>query len=348
MQTLLIVDDEEINRLTLEAGFKNLYIIKKFDCGQQALDYIMSGQPCDAVLLDLIMPGMGGCEVLSHLYDAGITNKIPVFIVTASTNDALLLEVYTMGAVDVVSKSYNIRFMQRRVANVIELYHQRNNLQKVVEEKTQELIRQNNRLVEAMAEMVEFRSKESGLHVKRVRGYTMILLRGLVENYEEYSYLANDIENIAFASCLHDLGKNSIPDNILNKPGRLDSEEFDLMKSHTTRGYDHVIQLKDIMDPRLYSYSLDIVRHHHERYDGRGYPDKLSGDEISIWSQIVALADVYDALTTERCYKKAYDNEVAVKMIMDGECGVFNPKVIDVFDKLKDECNSFRLSLEEE
>lgn len=342
---LLIVDDEEINRMTLEAGFNDSYEVLQAENGKIALEYLYKNDIISAVLLDINMPEMNGFEVLRDLNETGLITKIPVFIITAENNDDELLKAYELGAVDIISKPYNIRFLRRHVANTIELYSQRNNLSKIVEEKTAELIRQNNRLVEAMADIVEFRSNESGTHVKRVSGYTRILMEGLIHFYPEYKYLYNDIESISFASCLHDLGKIAIPDAVLNKPGRYNDDEFAVMKTHTTHGYEQVLALKDIMAQKLYDYSIDIVRHHHERYDGRGYPDGLAGEEITIWSQAVALSDVYDALTSKRCYKEEYDHETSCSMILNGECGAFNPKIIDVFQRAKEKMNQLRLGI---
>jgi len=335
---ILIVDDEEINRIVLETGFFDTYRTVHASNGRQALDIIYSDTEISAVLLDLNMPILDGFAVLEDMNKKGFIKRIPVFIVTSSDDENELMRAYNLGAVDVIRKPYNIQFLRRRVTNTIILYKQRESLEKIVAEKTKKLVHQNNRLVEAMADVVEFRSKESGAHVKRVSGFTKILMKGLVNDFNEYRCLENDVDYISFASCLHDLGKISINDNILNKPARLTEDEFDLMKKHTIYGYDQILTLKDLIDPKLYGYSLDIVRHHHERYDGKGYPDNLSGDSINIWSQIVAISDVFDALTSNRCYKKAYDSETSIDMILKGECGVFNPKVIEVFKKYKGDC----------
>lgn len=342
MNRLLVVDDEEINRLSLEAGFSDSYEIIHSDSGKKALELIGSDDSIAAVLLDMKMPEVNGLDVLKNMNESGAVERLPVFIITSSNVNEDLLQAYELGAVDVVTKPYNIQFLRRRVENTIELYTQRNNLSKIVEEKTSELIRQNNRLVEAMADIVEFRSNESGVHVKRVSGYTQILMEGLIKEFAEYRSLSEDVQSIAFAACLHDLGKIAVPDAVLNKPGKLDEDEFDVMKAHTTYGFDQVKALEDIMDPKLYRYSLDIVRHHHERYDGNGYPDNLSGENIPIWAQAVAVADVYDALTSERCYKKAFSHEKSCGMILAGECGIFNPKVIHIFNTLKDQFDNFK------
>jgi len=345
MQKILVVDDEEVNRLTLETGFADLYKVVQANDGLDALECLYCDEDIVAVLLDINMPGTDGFAVLRDLRETGFIERIPVFIVTSSNDNDDLLKAYELGAADVVPKPFNMQFLRRRISNTVELYIQRNNLSRIVDEKTAELMRQNNRLIEAMADIVEFRSSESGAHVKRVSGYTKILLEGLIHKYPEYKNLYEDIEKISFASCLHDLGKISIPDDILNKPGKYDKDEFNVMKTHTLKGYDQIQALKDIMDPKIYEYSLDIARHHHERYNGEGYPDGLAGENISIWAQAAGLADVYDALTNDRCYKKAFDHEISCEMILKGESGTFNPKILSVFDEVKSKFNDLRLGL---
>ena len=344
---ILIVDDEEINRMTLEAGLLDLYEIVQADSGMSAIKMIEQNRNFALVLLDLSMPNMNGITFLNVLNRSGIIKKLPVFVITGNYNEKVLLEAYDLGATDVVTKPYNIQFLRKRISNIIELYQQRYDLEEIVAEKSAELVKQNKRLVEAMANIVEFRSEESGTHVRKVRGYTKILMDELVASFREYDYLKDDVDTIAFAATLHDIGKISIPDSILNKKTELTEEEYSLMKSHTTRGYEQIKKMKDIMDPTLYKYSLDIVYHHHERFDGKGYPEGLRGQDISIWSQVVALSDVYDALTSERCYKKAIDHATAVQMILSGECGIFNPQILEVFKKTSDKCNQFRIAVEE-
>jgi len=348
MKKVLIIDDDEINRSILHEGLSDLFTVIEAVDGQEGLDLVFASNDISAVLLDLNMPRLNGYEVLRKLKTTEKLKYFPVFIITASSDTDRQLEAYDLGAYDILSKPYNIKFLRRRITNSIELYEQRSNLQQLVDEKTAELVRQNNRLVEAMADMVEFRNNESGLHVQRVKGYTKILMEALIKEYPEFNHLKPDIERISFAACLHDLGKIQIPDSILTKPGPLTQEEKALMQSHTERGYEQLKALQDIIEPCLLSYCLDISRHHHERYDGEGYPDKLSGENISIWSQVVALADVYDALTNERIYKQAYDHDTACKMIFNGECGQFNPKVMKVFETYKHQCNKYRIQMQNE
>ncbi|MCQ2601527.1 MAG: response regulator [Treponema sp.] len=346
MKKILIADDLETNRAILELAFEGDYEVVQAANGAETISLLQSSNDFAVLLLDLRMPEVNGFEVLKKMKDLKLINKIPVFVVTADTDDDSLKKVFDLGAVDVIQKPFNLTLLKKRVENIVELFNQRNNLEDIVDQKIQELQRYGNRLVEAMADMVEFRSKESGLHVKRVRGFTKILMEALVKTRPEYSYLENEVENIAFAACLHDVGKNSIPDYILNKPDKLSDTEYAMMKTHTNRGYAQIISMKDIMEPTLYNYSLDIARHHHERYDGRGYPDNLQGSSISIWSQVVGIADVYDALTSDRCYKKALSHEEAVDMILSGKCGTFGPEVLQVFRENLEVCNNFRLSVQ--
>lgn len=195
----------------------------------------------------------------------------------------------------------------------------------------------NRAMVETLAAVIEFRDCESGEHVKRISRLTKILMMKVSELYPEYYLPQTEIEKVARSAVLHDVGKISIPDRILNKPGKLTAEEFEVMKQHTVKGCEILQSIPDMMDEGIYNYSYDICRHHHERWDGGGYPDGLCRDEISIWAQVAAVADVYDALTSKRVYKKAFDHETAVNMIYNGECGSFNPKVLNAFRKVEGE-----------
>lgn len=347
MKTLLIVDDEEINRIALENGFTDSYKVIQAGDGYEAVGILKKCSHVDAILLDLNMPVVDGFKVLQVLYEHKVTSKIPVFIVTAEASDETLDKVFALGVVDVILKPYNMKILQKRVESQIDFFEQKQNLEEKVSAQTNEFKRYGFRFIEAMADMVEYRSKDNGLHVKRVRGYTKILMDALVEEYAEYANLKDDIENITFAACLHDVGKNAIPDYVLTKRGRFTRDEMAVMQTHTVRGYEQIVMMQDFMTPELYKYSLDVVRHHHERYDGQGYPDKLKGDEISIWAQAVGLADAYDALTNERDYGKIYNHETAVQMIINGECGgQFNPKLLTIFKKNALLINSYRLALQ--
>ena len=332
-KTILIVDDVEINRDILADGFKDNYEIIEASNGRQAIDIINSSRQISAVFLDLIMPGISGLDVLREMNKSGKMSHIPVFIVTASNADSMLIDAYNLGAVDVIRKPFMLNFLKCRVDNIVELYRHRNNLEAVIDEKVAQIRHMNESMVTSLANIIEFRDGESGEHVKRISGLTKIILTDIVQNYPEYYLTKEAIDKISDASILHDVGKIAIPDSILNKPGRLTKEEFDIMKLHTVKGCEILADMTDFLDEKTYQYSYDICRHHHERWDGKGYPDGIKGDDISIWSQAVAIADVYDALISPRVYKAPFEHSIAVKMIYNGECGAFNPKVLEAFNR---------------
>ena len=228
------------------------------------------------------------------------------------------------------------QFLMCRVNSVIELYEHRHKLEKIVDKQVARLSELMQSMIQVLASVIEFRDCESGEHVKRVSNLTGTIMKEVSDAYEEYRLPEAEIEKIAISASLHDIGKISTPDQILNKPGKLTAEEFEIMKQHTVKGCEILRRIPDIMDAGVYKYAYDICRHHHEKWDGRGYPDGLSGDAISIWAQVAALADVYDALTSERVYKKSFDREKAVSMIYNGECGAFNPKILEIFGSALD------------
>ena len=341
--TILIVDDMEINRAILAEGFSDVYEIVEASNGKEALEIINSNNNIAAVLLDLIMPVMNGIEVLTDMNRTGKIVHIPVFIITASDSETMLMDTYNLGAVDVISKPFIMNFLRCRVGNIIELYRHRNDLEDIIREQVKRIKHINESMVVTLATLIEFRDCETGEHVKHICGLTEILMTACRDKCPEYHLPETELNKIVSASILHDVGKIAISDTILNKPGRLTKEEFEIMKIHTVKGGDILKSIQDVMDAGTYRYSYDIARHHHERWDGRGYPDGLQGDEITIWSQVVALADVYDALTSPRVYKAAFDHETAVNMICNGECGTFNPKLIEMFkenaEKLREKIN---------
>ena len=334
--TLLIVDDNEINRDLLENIFASFYTTDHAENGKIGLSMILDNtEKYCGILLDVVMPEMDGIEVLRHLKEKKLTEKIPVFLITGEIGDTVMKEAYALGVMDVISKPVIPYIVQRRVNSVVELFEARKLLRNKVEqqqsellEQAQKIIRLNKGMIEALSTAIEFRSGESGAHVRRIHDITQLLLsdtelgRGLSDE---------TIEQIAMASIMHDVGKIAIPDSILNKPGRLTAEEFEIIKSHTIRGAEMLSKIPQLREHESYHYAYDIARHHHERWDGRGYPDGLKGDEISIWAQIVSLADVYDALISKRCYKDAYSRDEALQMIREQKCGVFNPYLLDHF-----------------
>ncbi len=330
---ILIVDDIEINRVILAETFRENYDILEAENGEEALEIIDSDERVVAVLLDLLMPVMSGIDVLREMNKSGKINNIPVFIVTAANDDPMLMDAYNLGATDIISKPIMPDFIKCRINNVIELYRHRYDLESLLEEKVDKLNIINQSMIETLANIIEFRDGESGEHVKRISSLSKKLLIKLCKMYPEYYLPKAEIDKISSASILHDVGKIAIPDSILNKPGRLTKEEFEIMKSHSVKGCEILSHIPNLLDEDTYKYSYDICRHHHERWDGKGYPDGLAGDEISIWAQAVSIVDVYDALISPRVYKAPFPHDVAVKMIYNGECGTFNPKILEAFNE---------------
>ncbi len=339
---LLVVDDIELNRLILTDMFQDQYEVLGAENGKVALDYLNEyGEEIAVVLLDLVMPVLDGFAVLQRMNESQQIQTIPVVMITGENDDDKMLTGYQLGVSDLVNKPFNPDIVYRRVKNVVDLYsHKRDMLrelakQKEMLEKQAERLRQANQFViDALSTTVEFRDQESGEHIMRIRILVDTLLHAL---QGEYPISNEEIEMISNASAMHDIGKIAIPDSILLKPGPLTKEEFDIMKQHTVKGCKILSRLDYMQDKKYYSYCYEICRHHHERWDGRGYPDGLKGDEISIWAQATAVADVYDALTSKRVYKDAYTHEEAVKMILNGECGAFNPKLMEAFQTIADD-----------
>ncbi|WP_034462165.1 MULTISPECIES: HD domain-containing phosphohydrolase [Butyrivibrio] len=347
-RSIMLVDDNDINRGILAEIFKDKYNIIEASDGSEAVRLInQERSKLAAILLDVIMPGMDGYAVLESMVSQdNLNEKIPVLMITADTSTEAERTSYEKGAADVIHKPFDPVIVDRRVSKAIELYDHKNNLETKVDDQTRVLKKQfiylkkqeeklrysNEKVIDTIATIIEFRNMESGYHLKRIKGFVRILALTAMNNYPELGLTPHMIEVITQASAMHDVGKISVPDSILLKPGRLTSEEFEVMKSHTTRGCEIIEKLKDIQDKEYYEACLDICRHHHERYDGRGYPDGLKGEENSIGAQLTAIADVYDALVSDRVYKSAYPVDKAYEMIKDGECGVFSPKLLACFE----------------
>ena len=341
-RTMLIVDDDIINRSILENIFSRYYRIEEAEDGSEGLEKILSNPDrlC-AILLDVVMPRMDGIQVLRRLHETGLTDRVPVFLITAEASDSVMREGYQLGVMDVIGKPVVPYVVLRRVQSVVELFGARERLSNVVElqqseilEKARRIVELNQGMIEALAAAIEFRNGESGEHVRRIHDITGYMLKN-TEMGEGFG--PDDVDNIALAAIMHDVGKIAIPDAILNKPGKLTAEEFEIMKTHTVQGERLLGTIPQLRESEAYFYACDIARHHHERWDGRGYPDGLKGDEIPVWSQIVSLADVYDALTSKRVYKNAFSPQRALEMIQNGECGVFNPRLLDSFMKAEPE-----------
>ena len=346
---VLIVDDALINRDILKEILKDTYDILEAEDGKTALEILdAENNEISAILL---MPVMDGFQVLEELNARKLIEKIPVLVISGENSTQNEQRCFELGIADFIGKPFNAHLVRKRVQNAAEHYAYRNELEAKVEEQTnvlrkayrtlknqaEQLMRRNQDIIEILGTVVEYRNMESGEHVKRVGEYTRILAETFMVEYPEYGLTQDKINVIVSASALHDIGKITIPDSILLKPGRLTKEEFEYMKSHTTRGCELLESMKNVLDTQYKKVSYEICRHHHERFDGKGYPDGLAGDAIPLPAQLVSVADVYDALVNERCYKDAFSPEEAFHMIVNGECGVFSPRLMEVFRKVRPE-----------
>ena len=296
--------------------------------GRQAIHILQQDMNIDLMLLDINMPEMNGFQVLDRMNTFHWINDIPVIMISSEEKKDVIERAYILGAEDYIRRPFDAFIVRRRVQNILNLYANQKRLMQMVADQIYEKEENNNLLIGILSHVVEFRNSESGEHILYIRTATELLLRRLVQKTDEYHLSESDIVMITTASALHDIGKISIPESILNKPGKLTREEFSIIKTHTTIGADIINQMTTKMEKPLLRIAGEICRWHHERWDGHGYPDGLIGEQIPIAAQVVALADVYDALTSKRCYKDAYDHETALDMILAGECGAFNPLLL--------------------
>lgn len=335
--TILIVDDMKTNRMVLKQLFEKEYHLLEAENGETAIELLERHcRKIAIMLLDVMMPGKNGHQVLEEMKDNGLLSEVPVIVITADQSLEAKIRAFELGASDIITKPFESYVVKRRVKNIIELYQHRHNLEELVLEQASELRESNDVMIEALSSAIEHRSFESGQHIRRIRILTKILLKEMKKDYPEYRLDDSAINVIASASMLHDIGKISIPDSILNKPAKLTPEEFEVMKTHTEKGCEILDNLKGMSNKAYIRYAYEICKYHHERWDGNGYPEGLVGDEIPVWAQVTGLADAYDALTSDRVYKKAISHEKAVEMILDGQCGVFSPKLLNCFERVKE------------
>ena len=328
-QKILIVDDSEINRAMLKEILGEGYEYLEAENGLRAIEILRRRTDIALVLLDLIMPEMDGFDVLRVMQCYAWQEEIPVIVISAAEDNRSVERAYDMGVADYIRRPFERVMVLRRVKNALMLYAKQKRLTRLVTDQVYEKEHNGVLMISILSHVVEFRNSESGQHVLHIRTLTDLLLHQLVQKTDRYQLDESDISLISTASALHDIGKIMIPEEILNKPGRLTEEEYATIKTHTTEGARILKGLAIGQDEPLVKVAHAICRWHHERWDGGGYPDRLKGDEIPIAAQVVALADVYDALTSERCYKQSYSHEKAVDMIMHGECGSFNPLLME-------------------
>ena len=333
-QKILIVDDSEMNREILKAILGEGYKYTEAEDGAQALRMLRQDMNIDLMLLDINMPKVDGFTVLEYMNQFRWIDEIPVVMISAADDHESIERCYGLGVSDYIRRPFDAFIVQRRVKNTLTLYANQKRLMGMVSDQIYRNQRDNNVMIGILSHIVEFRNSESAQHVLQVQTVTGMLLRRLSEKTDVYHLTEEKIRLIVTASALHDIGKISIPESILNKPGRLTPEEFDVIRTHPAIGASMLEGLTPYRKEPLLKTAIEICRWHHERWDGGGYPDGLLGEQIPISAQVVALADVYDALTSDRCYKKAYSHDTAVSMILNGECGAFNPMLLDCLQEI--------------
>lgn len=344
-QQILIVDDSEMNREILTEMLQDDFRILEAENGEEALKMLKQYDTgISLMLLDIVMPVMNGFEVLAAMAREHWMDDIPVIMISSEGSEEYIRRAYEMGIADYIRRPFDAKTVYQRVFNTIKLYAKQRRLISLVADQIYEKEKNNRMMVGILSQIVEFRNGESGPHVLHIQTLTRLLLERLVQKTGQYGLSWSEQYMISMASALHDIGKIGIDEKILNKPGKLTKEEFDIMKTHTLIGATMLENLKMYQGEILLEVAYQICRWHHERYDGKGYPDGLVGEEIPISAQVVSLADAYDALISDRVYKKAYSHEQAVKMILNGECGAFNPVLLecltDIQEHLKEVVNS--------
>ncbi len=344
-QQILIVDDSQINCEILAEILKDEYRILEAANGEECINLLKQyGTGIALLLLDINMPVMDGFEVLALMNRKHWIEDIPVIMISSENSASYVRRAYEMGASDYISRPFDVQVVHQRVSNTIKLYAKQRRLISLVTDQIREKEKNNQMMISILSQIVEFRNSESGSHVLHINIITGMLLERLMQKTDQYHLQWSDQFLITTASALHDIGKIGIDEKILNKPGKLTKEEFEIMKTHTLIGASMLKSIEMYQNEKLLQVAYQICRWHHERYDGKGYPDGLKGEEIPISAQVVAIADVYDALVGKRVYKKAFSHETAIHMILNGECGAFNPLLLecltDIQNRLKEETKS--------
>ena len=333
-QKILIVDDAEFNRVILKEILGETYNYLEAENGNQAIQIVEENPEIDLMLLDINMPQMNGFGVLEWMNRFQWIDETPVIMISSEESVDTMRKAYEMGITDYITRPFDSVIVKKRVQNTLALYANQKRLVNVVVDQVYEKEENNNIMIGILSNVLGFRNSESSEHILHIKTATEMMLRKLVKVTDAYPLTEADIALITTASSLHDIGKVGIPEEILNKPGRLTDEEFKIMKTHSEIGASLIRDMRFPKDKPLVHTAWEICRWHHERWDGKGYPDGLKGEEIPISAQVVSIVDVYDALTSERCYKKAFDHDTAIKMILDGQCGQFNPILLKCLKEL--------------
>ncbi|MCL2400189.1 MAG: response regulator [Defluviitaleaceae bacterium] len=335
---ILVAEDMETNQMILQDILGDTYIVDMAVNGEEAYEMLLHGQKPALILSDVVMPKMNGYELLARIKANPTLKNIPVIFITDTDGEDKGL---AAGAIDFITKPFSPDIIKLRIANQIELSKYRESLENLVTEKAWELAATKEIFLETMATMIEYRSLEAGEHIRRTKDLTGILVNALLSHpkYNLKLVKANPT-TISQASALHDVGKIGIPDHILLKPGRLTPEEFKVIETHAIIGSEMIAtMITDKQDDYL-QHCYDIARYHHERWDGKGYPDGLAGEEIPISARIVALVDVYDALVSKRCYKDGLAHEVALDIIKKEAGTHFDADIVGVLIMVEDQVRS--------
>ena len=333
-QKILIVDDSELNRDILKEILGETYNYLEAENGNQAIQMIGENIGIDLMLLDINMPHMNGFEVLEIMKRSQCIAETPVIMISSEADVDTMRRAYELGITDYITRPFDSVIVKKRVQNTLGLYMNQKHLINVVYDQVYEKEENNNIMIQIMSNILGSRNSESREHILHIKTATEMMLRQLAKTTDDYHLTEADIALITTASSLHDIGKIRIPEEILNKPGRLTDEEFKIIKTHSELGAAIIKDMDFPQDHPLVHTAWEICRWHHERWDGKGYPDGLKGEEIPISAQVVSIVDVYDALTSERCYKKAFDHDTAIQMILDGQCGQFNPILLKCLKEL--------------
>ena len=344
-EAILIVDDSAMNRMLLSDILADTYNIIEAEDGEQAIAILQQhASEISIVVLDMVMPKVDGFGVLEAMNENRWIQFLPVVSISTESSPEFVERAYSLGVTDFINRPFDELIVIRRVSNTIKLYAKQRKLTNMVANEIFEKERNGSLMITILSHIVEFRNGESGMHVLHINRLTEKILECLVQKTDRYHLSYSDRYLITTASALHDIGKIGIDDKILNKPGKLTKDEFEIIKTHTLIGARMLEDMEVYKDEPLIKMAYQICRWHHERYDGKGYPDGLKGDDIPISAQVVALADVYDALVSDRVYKKAYSHEKAMEMILAGECGTFNPLLleclVDIQDTLQEDLNA--------
>ena len=341
---ILIADDVSLNREMLTEMLGDKYDFTYATNGIEAIDAMRGKDTIDLLLLDLNMPQMDGFEVLRIMNERHWIDECPVIMISAEDSAQFIEQAYKLGVVDYISRPFRTLIVQRRVENTLAMYTNQKRLIHLFGSQVYEKEKINNAMINIFSNIIESRNHESGSHTLNVQTITKLLLHSLIKISDRYSLTESDIALISSLAALHDIGKIKVPDEIINKPGKLTAEEWEIMKSHTTEGDEILANASLDQSSEFVKTARAICRWHHEKYDGKGYPDGLVGDDIPLCAQVVSLADVYDALTSERCYKRAFSHEEAISMILGGECGVFNPLLLSCLQDVQEDLKELKES----